>query len=432
MANAKFGAVILAGGKGTRMGENSSSLPKYLSSLGNETLLDRQIRLFRKDGFNKITILVNDREHRVRYHLHDSHKDTEISFVSDSEFTGTGGAVLGALQCTEDNFIVSYADTLFNLDMPRLMEFHELKNSDYTSVVHPNSHPWDSDRVVMDKDGRIRELFKKNVFLSEEIGNLCLAGMVIISRRFLQEIFGDFSGENRRNIDFVADYMTPKNLQSKNFFGYHTSEYIKDAGTPDRLKEANEDLVVNFALNGTQRPVVFLDRDGTIIRYKDLLTDPKEVELLPGVENFIKSLNKLGVLVIVVTNQSVLARGLCSEERLLQINRKIEGLLGKKEAFLDATYFCPHHPDSGFAGEVAELKVACECRKPKLGLLKQAQREHDIDVDKSFYVGDTDTDKLTAQGFGAKFFQIRSENKSSSQIEREFLTIEARIKEFLK
>ena len=432
MANSKFGAVILAGGKGTRMGENSSSLPKYLSSIGNETLLDRQIRLFRKHGFNEITILVNDRKDRVTSHLHDLHKDIKISYVSDSEFTGTGGAVLGALQRTEDNFIVSYADTLFNLDMSRLMEFHEQKKSDYTSVVHPNSHPWDSDRVVLEKDGRIRKLFRKSEFWSEEIGNLCLAGMVLISRKFLQEMVDDFSANNRRNTDFVVDYMTPKNLQYKNFFGYHTSEYIKDAGTPDRLKDARDDLVVNFALNGFPRPVVFLDRDGTIIHHKDLLTDPEEVELLPGVENFIKSLNKLGILIIVVTNQSVLARGLCSEERLLQINRKMEGLLAKKEAFLDATYFCPHHPDSGFMGEVPELKVVCECRKPKLGLLKQAQREHDIDVDKSFYVGDTDTDALTAQGFGAKFFQIRSENKSSSQIEREFQTIEASIKELLK
>lgn len=414
------------------MGEDFNSLPKYLNSIGNETLLDRQIRIFSEYGFKEITILVNDRKERVKSHLQDLHKDTEISYISDSEFTGTGGAVLGALQRPEHNFIVSYADTVFHLDISRLIDFHELNNCDFTSVVHPNSHPWDSDRVVVNKDGRIKELFRKGEFSSEEIGNLCLAGMVVIRRRFLEEIAADFSAKKRKVTDFVADYMTNKNLQSKNIFGYHTSEYIKDAGTPERLIGVKQDLIANFGLNGSPRPVVFLDRDGTIIRHKDLLTDPEEVELLPGVENFIKTLNQLGVLVIVVTNQSVLARGLCSEERLLQVHRKIEGLLATKEAFLDAIYFCPHHPDNGFEGEVPELKVVCECRKPKLGLLEQARREHDIDLTRSFYVGDTDTDALTAQGFGAKFFQIGDNSEVSEEIEKEFKIIEAKVKQLLK
>jgi D-glycero-D-manno-heptose 1,7-bisphosphate phosphatase len=106
----------------------------------------------------------------------------------------------------------------------------------------------------------------------------------------------------------------------------------------------------------------------------------------------------------------------------------MENLLAKKSAFIDQIYYCPHHPDSGYEGEVAELKINCECRKPNTGLLMQAQSDHKIDLTKVFYVGDTEIDALTAENFGAQYFQVRyleeSPNATVSQYELIFKQIE--------
>jgi D-glycero-D-manno-heptose 1,7-bisphosphate phosphatase len=122
---------------------------------------------------------------------------------------------------------------------------------------------------------------------------------------------------------------------------------------------------------------VFLDRDGTINREVDFLSDPSEVELLPGASEAIARLNNGTWLVIVVTNQSGVGRGYFSKETVDSVHHKLQVLLTKDNARLDAVYYCPHHPDDG-----------CKCRKPALGMLQQAVVDYDIDLQRSFVIGD--------------------------------------------
>lgn len=119
-----------------------------------------------------------------------------------------------------------------------------------------------------------------------------------------------------------------------------------------------------------------MDRDGTINRYKGFLTSIDDFELLPGAAEAIRKLNEAGWLCIVVTNQPVIARGELTEDQLREILDKMETLLGREGAYLDAIYYCPHHPDKGFRGEVPELKIDCSCRKPRPGMLYQAAEDY--------------------------------------------------------
>jgi histidinol-phosphate phosphatase family protein len=156
------------------------------------------------------------------------------------------------------------------------------------------------------------------------------------------------------------------------------------------------------------RPAAFLDRDGVINREVNLLHHPSQLELLPGAANAIRRLNEAGWLAIVITNQPVVARGLCDESQLRVIHDKLETLLGREGAYLDAIYYCPHHPDRGYPGENPVYKVACGCRKPATGLLEAAQREFRIDLARSVFVGDTARDIQTGHNAGIRTVLVRT------------------------
>ncbi len=156
------------------------------------------------------------------------------------------------------------------------------------------------------------------------------------------------------------------------------------------------------------RPALFLDRDGTINRHIGYLDRPEQIELLSGVGEAIHRLNQAGVLAIVVTNQAVIARGQCNTADLEQIHARLKSVLGQHGAYLDAIYYCPHHPDRGQPGEVAELKIACHCRKPEPGMIEAALRDLPIDPKKCAVVGDTERDVGLARNCNLPCYWITS------------------------
>jgi D,D-heptose 1,7-bisphosphate phosphatase len=153
---------------------------------------------------------------------------------------------------------------------------------------------------------------------------------------------------------------------------------------------------------------VFLDRDGTLTRETDYVRRTEDLELIEGAGSAVSKINSSGMLAVLTTNQPVIARGDVSEDGLRTIHNKLETLLGADRAFLDAIYFCPHHPDRGFKGERTELKIQCDCRKPGIAMIEWAAREHNIDLSSSWFVGDTTTDMLTARNAGVKSVLVRT------------------------
>jgi histidinol-phosphate phosphatase family protein len=143
----------------------------------------------------------------------------------------------------------------------------------------------------------------------------------------------------------------------------------------------------------SDRRAVFLDRDGTIIEDPGFVADPAAVRLLPGAAPAIARLNRAGLPAIVVTNQSGIARGLLDEAAYAATARRLDELLARFGARLDAQYHCPHHPD--FTG-------ACECRKPGPLLYRRAATDHGLDLARSWWVGDRLRDVLPAERFNGK------------------------------
>lgn len=160
----------------------------------------------------------------------------------------------------------------------------------------------------------------------------------------------------------------------------------------------------------TGRRAVFLDRDDVLIRDVDHLTSASQIEILPGVPESLRRLHDAGWAVVVVTNQSVVARGLVTEEGLREIHRALEAQLRSRGAALDAIYYCPHHPD----GEVAAYRAVCDCRKPQPGLLLRAAPDLGIDLGASVMVGDAASDIEAGRLAGCRTVLLRAARKDGA------------------
>jgi len=156
------------------------------------------------------------------------------------------------------------------------------------------------------------------------------------------------------------------------------------------------------------RTAVFLDRDGVLNALNGYVTKPEQLNVFPFAGEAVRLINRSGRMAVLATNQPVLARGDCSANGLAAIHAKLEAVLGRAGAHLDAIYYCPHHPDAGSPGEVAELKRACDCRKPKPGLLLRAAADLKLDLSRSWMIGDSARDLMAARACGVSFILVRS------------------------
>ena len=143
---------------------------------------------------------------------------------------------------------------------------------------------------------------------------------------------------------------------------------------------------------------VFLDRDGTVNEEVDFLTSPRDLHLIPRSAEAIRRANDLGLRVIIVTNQSGVARGLLTETELLEVHRVLAGRLADEGAKVDGIYYCPHHPSEG----IGEYRKECDCRKPNTGMVDRAVREFRIDPARSYVIGDRTVDVGMAKNAGAR------------------------------
>ena len=384
--------VIMAGGMGTRIASIANDIPKPMIQIGGKPILEHQINNLKACGLTDIILVIG--------HLGCVIKD----YFKDGHAFGVNLLLCG--------------DVMIDVDFSRFIRFHQEHLAWASLMVHPNGHPYDSSLLVtetlepQEKGDLPIESHRVTGWLNKEdkrlyYKNRVNAGIEIISPTLLAETMKHFTPrhpEQPDKIDLDRDVLKP-NIASGRIFAYDTPEYIKDMGTPDRFYEVEQDLqsgkVAARNLSKKQK-VIFLDRDGTINVYKGFLTKAEDFELIPGAAEAIKHINRSGYLAIVISNQPVIARGDCSFSDLKTIHDKMETLLGQEGAFVDAIYYCPHHPDKGFEGERIEYKIDCDCRKPKAGLLLQAAKDWNIDLEASYMIGDSERDVTAGNTAGCK------------------------------
>ena len=395
-------AVIMAGGKGSRLlSITNDEIPKPMVPVDGKPLLEYQVEKLKTYGIKKIVMIVGHLGEKIVDHFKDGKNfGVEIDYIFEKEPLGTAGAFYYLKDKIDaKDFMLVFGDVFFDMDFDRMEDFH-FKNSALTTLLaHPNGHPYDSDLIQTDDTGRVIGFDSKHNVRDYWYDNMVNAGMYIINKRLLDLV------KEPVKTDFEKDILANQVKLGASIYAYHTPEYVKDVGTVDRInatvEELKSGLIQSKNLKKKQR-AIFLDRDGTMNVSKGFISKADDLELIPGTIDAIKAINKSGALAIVITNQPVIARGECSFEELHNIHNKLKTLLGEKGAFVDDIFYCPHHPDKGFEGEVPELKFDCECRKPKTGMIEEAVKKYNIDLSKSYMVGDSTMDLETARNAGIK------------------------------
>ena len=399
----KYIAVIQAGGMGTRMRElTKDEIPKPMLLLNGKPMLEWQIQNISKYDIRDYVIIIGHLGEKIKEYFHDgSRLGVHIQYIEEKEPLGSAGALAllkSMCDCGAADFLVVFGDVMFDLDINRFCRFHEKHGSLATLLAHPNAHPYDSDLLVTDSADQVISIISKHEKRDEWYENLVNAGIYLLSG----ELITDLCKKGIGKLDMERDVLKPLMGQGK-VYAYQTPEYVKDAGTPERFlavcREQCEGVWEQKNLTKKQR-CVFLDRDGTINKYRGLIYKEEQLELEPGAAEAIRLLNEAGYLAVVVTNQPVVARGLCDIGDVEQIHKKLQVLLGEQGAYLDDIVFCPHHPDKGYPEENPLYKVPCRCRKPGINMIDKMVDKYNIDIEKSYIVGDSSVDIQTGINAG--------------------------------
>lgn len=410
--------VIMAGGKGTRISSVARDIPKPMIKIDGVPVLEREIECLKSQGLTDIIITVSHLGQIIIDYFGDGSKispatgkpfGVNIEYYFEEQPLGNAGALFKIKDKLSDDFLLLNADAVFDIDFIRFIDYHKEKGGLVTLFTHPNGHPYDSGLIVSDGNGAVLKWLVKEDERPAYYKNRVNAGLHVVSKKILDaEIVAP-------KIDLDRQLLKPLAGTGK-MFVYDSPEYVKDMGTPDRYESVCRDFALGTVKAKNlinKQKAIFLDRDGTINEYVGFLKSPDAFRLLDGVSEAIKKINSSGYLAIVITNQPVIARGEVTFAGLEEIHDKLETLLGREGAYLDAIYFCPHHPHKGYAGEIPELKFDCGCRKPKAGMIFKAAKDFNIDLSESWMIGDGENDVLCGINAGCKT-AIIGENHSAT------------------
>jgi D-glycero-D-manno-heptose 1,7-bisphosphate phosphatase len=409
--------LILAGGKGTR--SENPKVPKPLQQVwGGKTVLDIQLLALANGGFTNVHMLLGHlADQIIDYTEEASHRYPTLSigyFFDEQGSLGTARSVSSAVEKlgSSNDYLLLLGDTVIQAPLDHYFLRWRASGADLGILCHPNLHLHDSDTLLLDRYNKIHNFLEKGVVGDSGAGFLLQAatGVLFFSSKAAKGIAGAQG-------DVTKELITNSILDNSGV-GLVASHYLKDSGTAGRLASIRFDFSNGSAARRGERnrAAVLLDRDDTVIA--DVGTSRAallENEISLGMPEVIRAFNESGIPVFVVTNQPGIAKGQITESDVLKVHNALGNFLSKQGALIDGIYFCPHHPEVGFEGEVVSLKVACSCRKPDNGMLLALANEHGIDLKKSVFIGDGTSDLEAAAKSGCRF-KLASWNGSTASL----------------
>jgi histidinol-phosphate phosphatase family protein len=382
-------------------------LPKALLPVAGVPIIVRQMRILGREGVVRVSVLAGHLGEQLKPVLEAEAAALNLRLDLLIEPTPLEAAGrLAELAPSADETLIVYGDMLFDIELTPLLEYHHGRQALLTVVARPNDHPRSSD-VIVESDGWVRAILPRDKPRAHDARNLVPAGLYLASPAFFADL------QPGVQVDMIHDVLPRLITSGARIAAYNTPEYLRDIGTPSRHALAERDLTsgrVEASRLIHQRPAVFLDCDGVLNQEPGGpgIVTPGQVKAIPGAGAAVRCAREAGFLTVAVTNRPQVARGMITFEELDHILGRLEALLAEDGGVLDRIYSCPHHPESGVAGEVSALKIPCECRKPGTLMLRQAVADLPIDKSRSMLVGDSLRDIGAARGIGIWAYGVRT------------------------
>jgi histidinol-phosphate phosphatase family protein len=393
-------ALILAGGLGTRLRPLTNSIPKCLVSVGSRTLLDYWVECLIEAGILEARINTHAHADRVREYVDSVNADGRLHLAEsyEPELLGSAGTVTANADLAEsaDEIVIIYADNLSDIDLRPLLAFHRQHHDPVTMVLFRAPNPRACGIAELDGEGRIVSFVEKPERPASDLAN---AGLYVISAAAYREIAA--MGAFDLGFDVLPSFIG--RMRGWVWGGYHL-----DIGTYETLERACREVastIPDRAGTGwfSDRPAIFLDRDGTIIEHVHYLSDPAMVRLLPGAAEALTRFRRAGFARVLVTNQSAIGRGMFTAERLDEIHTEMNRQLAARGATIDAVYYCPDVP-------IGDDRTVVENsdRKPGPGMLLRAAADLKLDLGASWMIGDLVSDVLAGKNAGCRTILLES------------------------
>lgn len=371
-------AIILAGGFGTRLRHLVPDVPKPMAPVDGRPFLRYILDDLIQKGVTRVVLAVGYLKEIIIDYFGNSYRGIEIIYSIEDTPLLTGGAVKKALEkCIADTVFVVNGDTYFDVELSGMKSF---KKRSGVKCVIAATYMYDFSRygtLNLDKNSIILS-FEEKKQLEKGIIN---GGIYLLDRNYLDDVDKDIFSLEKEVFE--------SRVKKHEFAAFISNGYFIDIGIPEDYKKAQDDFKDKHPL----MKAVFFDRDGTLNVDTRYLHKKEDMILVEGMPEFVKKWNDWGYKVIVVTNQSGIARGLYSIEHMKGLHQYMNEKLSEFGAHIDAFYFCPHHPD--FTGK-------CDCRKPASGMIEAAIREFDLKPEYCLLFGDSETDIIAAENVGVK------------------------------
>ena len=410
--------IQLLGGKGTRLEEiTKRNIPKPLVEIKGHTLLELQIKHLISFGCKDFIWIchymsesfVKEKERLLKKY---SHSIDSINIYLEEIPLSTFGSLYNAIKLRNENeFLVLYGDIIINFDLYRFKKsFMNFSDSDTHIFTRYSNHPEDSDKIVINEHGYISKFISKKELTQISDPATTTSGIYIAKKSFFEKL-GHWSSQK---CDLYSEVL-PKDGFLIKATAYQSTEFILDVGTTTRYKSA-EELLEDKAFYRKSylfpKPSLLLDRDGVVIKEDGYIVDEKQIIFNDDLIEVMKFLRSKGILVGIITNQPLVAQGRINDFNHELIRNYIINYLSKLSA-IDFYYECKHYPEKGFKDEVPSLKQSCYCRKPKTALLQNAIHDHNLDIDKSIFIGDNKTDYIAGEISNIKSFIYQFHEKNS-------------------
>lgn len=387
-------AVILAGGLGTRMRPFTDNAPKPMYPFQGKPFIHYLVEQVKGFGIDRVLLLLGYLPEKIMDYLKDgSEYGVRISYDVTPAAYNTGDRLLHAQGMIDSRFLLMYCDNYCPIDFTRLGREYEENRALIQLSVYENKDCYTKSNLLIE-DGMVKAYDKKRTIPNLQGVDI---GYAMIDKKAFQYI-------TEKDANFEA-IVYPKLVEEGKLFATVTKHRYYSVGSWERIK-----LTEQFFGNCL---TVFLDRDGTLNRRAPkacYIESPEQFVWLDGAKEAVRLLKKSGYRVILVSNQPGIARGNLTEDTLTQIHEKMQSELRQETGYqIDAIYYCPHNWDEG-----------CECRKPKPGMLYQAQKDYSLNLTECILIGDDDRDMEAGAAAGCRTYQV-TENRNLLEIVKELV-----------